>query len=226
MRRQVVAAQAIGAIGSGGCAQNLGIEDPVGDQCSPFDVETCDLSDTCDVDPTPDDPDHPILTCRPEGDRPAGAICDGAPSSCAGALSCIAGVCRTLCDDEHGCDLTEESGCLIDLTATADACDSDCNVLDGTGCSNDAEQQCMAAPVNGFVALCVPTGYFGNAAPGASCTFFEACVPGYGCDLPPNGDPGVCVPLCDVDSPACATGVCNQVGRLHETLALGLCSSG
>jgi hypothetical protein len=203
-------------LAAAGCAQILGIEDPVGDQCSPFDVSSCEESETCDIW------EGEVLTCRPEGGLPVGAICDGAPDTCGGALSCVNGACRTLCDDQHGCG-SGEFGCAVPISVTTSACDSDCNVLDGTGCLNDVDLMCVAVPVDNFIALCVPNGYFHNLPADSLCTFFEECERGYGCDL--NGS-GTCVPLCDFDSPACPSGTCTMVGRLHETLSLGVCSSG
>jgi hypothetical protein len=199
---------------SASCAQLLGIEDPVGDACSPFDVSTCAVTDTCDVDPAT----H-LFACRAEGGLGVDERCDGG-GLCAGALTCQAGLCRTLCDSQHGCDTgAGESSCLFDLSATATACDSACSILDGLGCPA-GDQQCVADDTTNLILLCVPEGYFGNKPLGDHCDFLDECARGAGCDV--NGS-HTCVPYCDVENPG-ACGFCEELGRVHETLDLGLCT--
>ena len=198
-----------------GCAQILGIEDPAPaeDECSPFDVTTCDVSDTCDLDEG-----GQFLTCRPEGGAQLGEICLPPDLTCAGGLTCYGNVCRSLCDDSHGCN-TGEFGCIVDLLPETRACDTDCNVL--TGDCATGEQECVPLDMAGGVAtLCVMNGYFGDVGEGESCSFLGNCGRGLGCDV--NGD-GLCHPLCDVNAPACATGTCTHVGLVHESLDLGVC---
>ena len=129
----------------GGCAQVLGLDDVVpSDQCSPFDVDTCELDETCDVW------EAEVLTCRPEGGLPVNAQCDQGIDTCRGPLSCIDGLCRTICGPERACDPADnESECSHWYNDSMTVCDSDCNVLDGTGCVNDVDQQCVPL-INAF----------------------------------------------------------------------------
>jgi hypothetical protein len=196
------------------CAQLIGIEDPVGDTCSPFDVTTCAVTDTCDVDPTTF-----LFECRPEGDIGVGVRCD-AGGTCAGALSCVDGICHSFCDAQHGCDPGDnESSCLYTLSDTATVCDNNCNVLDGSGCPNPG-LQCVADFTNNLTLLCVPDGYFGNKPLGSLCSFLDECDHGLGCDTEGSS---TCVPYCDVANPTTCATTCVELGRVHESLDLGLC---
>jgi hypothetical protein len=203
-----------------GCAQILGIDDPRGDRCSPFDVHTCDLSDTCDLD----EGTH-LLTCRPEGGLAEYAPCGGdIGDTCSGALTCYEGVCRHFCDAQHGCGSNGESSCTNDLPDTTQkVCDDDCDVLQGTGCAGGLECVANRSAAGTLLALCIPPGYFGDVASGQHCDFFNACFVGLGCDDGPGGD-STCRPLCTVGGGDCA-GTCVELGRLHETLDLGVCRS-
>jgi hypothetical protein len=117
-----------------GCAQIIGISDPVGDACSPFDVSTCSLADTCDVDPS-----SQLLACRPEGGLAEYALCTGTSDTCAGGMTCTGGVCRQFCDATHGCTRAGESSCSWTDTATTTVCDDNCDVFAGTGCMGALE---------------------------------------------------------------------------------------
>lgn len=208
----------LAAILSGaGCAQILGISDPTGDACSPFQVMTCDPTDTCDVDP-----DSELLTCRTEGGLPEYALCEQVGDTCSGALTCLGGVCRAFCDDEHGCTRTGESSCIWTDGIDATVCDDACNVFDGTGCPGALECTVDRDEVNmALIGICAPHGYFGAHAQGTGCTFLGECAPGLGCDSDIGGS-DTCLPLCHSDGADCP-GTCAPIGRLHETTALGVC---
>jgi hypothetical protein len=179
----------------GGCQLLLGIDDPVGDQCSPFDVDSCDPTDTCDRDP-----DDGRLTCRMEGTVPAGELCFE-PDDCAGPLSCVDGVCRTFCpvfgDD---CPDPAEGEC-IKIWGSSHVCDSACDPIANTGCIPDAECILSTNDNGAPIAVCVPHGYFGAKMSGETCDFLEQCVPGFTCQT------GTCRALCE-NGTTCATGPC------------------
>ncbi len=199
----------------GGCQLIAGIEDPVGDACSPFDIDTCDITDTCDGDP-----DVGRLTCRMEGTVPAGGLCFER-DDCAGPLSCVDGVCRTFCPVYGEACAGPEAECLRDWFGL-NVCDSACDVLDNTGCSTDTE--CVISTNgNGVpIALCVPFGYFGAVAPGDPCTFLSECTPGYAC-FDPEGNGGTCTPLCTVGELCPDTSQCVELFAPLHGVAIGQC---
>lgn len=201
MRAALLAA----ALALGGCQLLLDIEDPVGDECSPFDIDTCDLTDTCDIDP-----DDGRLTCRMEGTVPAGGLCFE-PDDCAGPLSCSNGVCRTFCPVfGEACEDPAEGFCLINWGNSGQICDSECSVVFGD-CTNPDTDCILSTNDSGTpISVCVPEGYYGNLPRGAACDFLEACEPGNAC----NAD-GICAELCEL-GPNCNGGA--QCVAAFETL--------
>lgn len=198
-----------------GCAQILGISDPHGDACSPFDVNTCSLSDTCDLDA------DGLLACRPEGGLGEYALCDQVGDTCAGGMTCDFGVCRQFCDGTHGCTRTGEASCSVN-DGSLEHCDDACDVFAGTGCTGTLECHPDRDEVsNATISMCTPPGYFGDNASGVHCDQLNACAVGLGCDDLAGGS-HTCLPLCHHDGTDCA-GTCVEVGRLHETIDLGVC---
>lgn len=203
----------------GGCQLLVGIDDPLGDECSPFDIDTCDLTDTCDIDP-----DTLLLTCRREGLKQRGELCDGL-DDCAGPLSCANGVCRAFCPVfGQDCPDPLEGSCVIQWGLNAQVCDSACQPhLAGT-CGPQTE--CILTTNDGGtpVSTCVPFGYYGDVPVGGDCTFLAECAEGAACD-DLEGDGGICTPLCDVNADDCAVGTtCTaRFDTIHDDLQLGFC---
>jgi hypothetical protein len=213
MRAIVLAA----ILAQAGCAQILGIDDPRGDACSPFEVSTCAITDTCDVSE-----ETGVLECRPEGGLDAYQPCETAGDSCSGAKTCLAGLCRRFCDENHGCTQPGDAACTWFVSPTSRVCDADCNVLDGGGCA--AAQECILdydTTGGDLLALCVPQGYLGSLPQGELCEFLGHCAPGLVCDVITGGD-NRCHPLCTVGGADCA-GTCVSIGQLHQTMDLGVC---
>lgn len=207
MRAVVLAAAAL----LGGCQLLLGIDDPTGDECSPFDVTTCDLTDTCDLDP-----DDGQLTCRPEGTVRAGGLCFEV-DDCAGPLSCSDGVCRTFCPVFGQPCEDPEGECLRDW-GSGNVCDSACDVIADTGCLIGTECRISTNGNGQPIALCVPENYYGAVAEGDGCSFLSECLPRLSCHATAN----VCTALCLVGE-QCANGPCEQVfDTLHGQL-VGQC---
>ncbi len=201
----------------GGCQLLLGIEDPAGDECSPFDVTTCDPTDTCDIDL-----DNGTLTCRIEGTVQANELCFD-QDDCAGPLSCVDGVCHTFCPVYgQACSDTGEGECLKQWSSET-VCDSPCDVIGNTGCVAGADCFVSFNDLAVPMAWCLQNGSGGIVAGGEPCTFFSECLPGYACYDPDQDSAGTCTPLCIVGEP-CATGTCEAVlsDPIHGQM-IGLC---
>ena len=198
-----------------GCQLLLGIDDPTGDRCSPFDVTTCELDETCDIFFTDT---AAYLDCRSEGATPVGQICNSA-DDCAGGLICFGGVCHAFCEVPGvGC-ASPDGVCLIDFYGYR-ICDSECNVFDGTGC--EAGLDCMVdttAPV--FTAQCTRRD-FHDAQVGvdADCSSGEFCGVGLAC-VPEDF---VCAYLCTPGGDPCTDPdrICDSIDDLHGN-AMGFC---
>jgi len=201
----------------GGCELVLGIDEPLGHRCVPLSAGQCEQGETCDL------AEDGFRDCREAGIAQAGAICFE-PDQCGTNLSCVDGLCRSFCGNDDDCE-SSEAECIRQWAGWA-VCDSDCDVLAGTGCPNDEELECMMS-LNDFgspLALCVPEGWFGDVGPGGTCTFLSECIETYGCWDDDNDDVGICTPLCQVGS-TCPDGV-HQCMAVFETLhgtSIGLC---
>jgi hypothetical protein len=199
----------------GGCAAILGIEDvPGAGECVPLEDE-CDDDETCDVT-------LEGTECRSVGAGGPGALCDDS-SQCTFDTSCVDGLCRSFCDDMDDC-ASNELECNKQWYGQT-VCDSDCDVLAGTGCPNDEVQDCMIA-LNDFgqpIALCIPDNWYGVVAPGAECTWLSACGEQYGCYDANGDDVGICVPLCTVGTQCPDTSDCVAVFDTLHGIAVGLC---
>ncbi len=192
----------------------------------------CSPGLTCQLDST--------LTpsCAAPGVNPAMTWCNTS-QDCDSGLSCMAGLCRALCNPEtHPCS-PGEGECLLSVSRGGEdvyACGGSCDpVTPGDG--RDTGCGLGAVCIPGFdtsrhhQALCASerVGHAPNAQ-GESCTEDYDCVPGLGCD-----DNGTCQEWCrtENDCPtayACAfsTGSRGSVPRFGPLAEdrVGLCRDG
>jgi hypothetical protein len=208
-----------------GCASLLGIDDPGigGGACEPYaEDQGCEDDQTCDLDP-----DDGLLECRAIGDGQPLDLCFPG-QECASDLSCVDGVCRSMCEDAADCRAGEvaciqQVGPNLEITV----CDSDCDVLVnggplcpvGTECILNLNQTGDPFPT------CVPDGWFGDLPLGDDCFFLNACEQGLGCYDDDSDGTGSCTELCEETAKPCPGGrTCVDVlDPVHE-VNVGLCA--
>lgn len=138
-------------------------------------------------------PTDGLVPCDPHNDQCNDGVCSGAPHAgfycrptCSSTAEpgdpCSGGVCL------QASELNTETAC-VEL--------SDCDPLDGSGCTG-ASEGCVIVTFDPLRTACVPSGTTG---PGMQCdpAFEHDCDHGLGClgsDLQ-GDDPGVCTPWCE-----------------------------
>jgi hypothetical protein len=179
----------------GGCQLLIDLDEPVGDQCSPFDVDSCDITETCEYD---DEDNGGYLACRDPGDRMIGDLCD-AFGDCGEGLTCADGICRSFCSElGSDCADPEEGECLYNFRGQL-TCDSECDVFDITSCGVGRICELSINEIGRPISLCLPENYSGIVEYNQRCTYLTECIPGLACyDTNPGDDidEGVCVHMC------------------------------
>lgn len=207
----------LGGLLLAGCQSLVGIEDPIGGECTLLASGECGEGNMCDFDY-----DLDRTACRPIGMIDYGQPCGG-QDDCAEGTSCAEGLCRTLCTESIGCTQADEAECLWSK-GSAYVCDNSCDVFTLGSCRPDFECE-IEYNYNGLLAsACVPTGWFGDAEQGEDCFDLTGCVESLGCiDLDEDGT-GVCMPLCEIGTNDCPAGAsCDfELGTLHGT-TVGVC---
>ncbi len=220
MRALAIAA----AIALGGCQVLLGIDDPVGDQCDPFDDGACDPGESCDVVF-----DTGLLDCRTAGVLTAHEPCEFA-EECAGGFTCLRGMCRTICNESFDCNGDAgELECIVDISGIR-VCDSNCDVtgaLSG-GCPGGFECEILHNYDGDLTPLCTRPDDGDAFALDQECYDLDQCVATLAC-YDENGDSdgqqiGRCTELCKVaDGGGPCPGECIQLWTPVHGTAVGVC---
>lgn len=197
------------------------VEDCSGNQCI-YDPNTG--SGACEICPhNPKDVCNPILGCGcPEGSdcktgldqistcipstntqQPEQSWCRS-NSDCAVGLSCLAGLCRPVCEDDSDCAsggrcLLTISGREVNVSTCSGACDP---INGGVGCGEGA----LCYPAYDGPAICVSEASTPPNDKGSTCSQDYDCANGLGCSQ------GVCRSWCTSNSDCLgATSVCNRI---------------
>lgn len=183
------------ALGLGGCQALLGIDDPVAAEnlCSPFDEDSCDAGETCDVVF-----DTGALDCRPTGNVGSHEPCNFA-EECERGLSCVRGMCRTICLEPLDCDNADpdEGECTVDVSDIR-VCDSNCDLtaLGNGGCPGGFECEMLHNYANDLTPLCTRVDDGDSFALGQECYDLDQCAPTLACYDPDEDLIGSCTEIC------------------------------
>jgi hypothetical protein len=200
-----------------GCQTIVGLEDPVGGECTLFSTDECGDNQMCDFDQ-----DLDRNACRLIGSSVEDQACDG-QTECGAGLSCTDGLCRVLCSESVPCNAGGASECLWSK-GSALVCDDDCDVVNPGSCGGGLECEITYNANGDLASACVPDDWFGDVPMGDDCDDLTNCVEGLGCiDVDEDGE-GVCMPLCLLGSFDCpSSAACDfDLGPLHGT-NIGIC---
>jgi hypothetical protein len=215
---------AVNDFGFGQCSAPCPVPDVEGSQCSILPTSCgCSEDTTCHAEQLGK------TICEKPGPNGYMTWCDK-NAQCAAGLSCLANLCRPICDEEtHPC--ADASTCTKTLSSDASpsACLGHCDPTEPSA-SNDGFTACGAG------AYCSP-GFAGDALSpeshclrgtdlkpkviGQTCAFDTDCSNGLGCDL----DTQTCAAWCLTDND-CGEGSCYLAGSVRTVNAdelLGLC---
>ncbi len=216
MRRLATALLLLAALP--GCSSILGIDRPVGKDCTLPDDGSCGEGQMCDFDQGAG-----RLACRPIGTNTEGMPCDQV-DDCTTGLSCTDGLCRTLCTDTSDCSTggPGEAQCGWS-NGDAYVCNDDCDVTAIGTCPAGYECEIEFDRDGMLASACVPTGWFGNAQLDEDCNDVTECIESLGCWDADGDGTGQCTKLCVVGNDTCDTGqTCHSIGTLNG-IETGLC---
>ncbi len=200
------------------CQSILGIDRPVGKDCTLPDDGSCGDGQMCDYDQG-----EGRNACRPIGTVAEGEACDNT-DDCAEGSSCTDGLCRRLCSTMADCngaglgapDCTWSKGPIY-------VCSNDCSVTIAGTCPDGYECELEYNFGGALATNCVPTGWFGDAELGDYCTDITECRETLGCWDADGDGSGECVNLCLVAGSNCPAGqTCHSIGFVNS-VEHGLC---
>jgi hypothetical protein len=191
-------------------------EPDIGTDCDPICQSRCDCGRCNLVAGT-------VLACMPAGTKRRGEICTPSSDDCAPGNICrkdctpeVARCARFCRNGDSVKDVCEGQGCNINLNDPTglptglSVCEQpfqDCNPVGDSGDCGHSALGCYVSNSSPGATVCDCKG---TAQPGAPCTVFNSCVPGYRCVTLATT---TCLKTCRVGMAAdCPSGTCMSAG--------------
>jgi len=168
----------------------------------------CDPAEKCALNPA-----DGTRSCVADGTVDIEGACSG---NCKAGGLCLTWAGFSMCFKY--CEVNEDCGgfgsiCIMQLQNYPERfCSVNCDPPSGNGC-NEAGTKCEALYSQDDLAWFTLCGMAGTGTHMSPCSSngVEDCAAGYGCFNDGNQD--VCLQYCNLDSPSCTTGVCQDINN-------------